>query len=121
MDHQETDDLGGHNAMLFARTYPLTAQVVPTLVAFLRHFKWNSIALIKNVELNAFQMKGTRPFWSFNLNKSEICILVGKSELFFLIEKCTEKKLTFFWTKACWKANLPYKTKENRRGLIVSK
>ena len=72
MDHQETDDSGGHNAMLFARTYPLTAQVVPTLVAILRHFKWNSIALIKNVELNAFQMKGNikiaETFRSFGVN-----------------------------------------------------
>jgi len=54
MAHQESFESDWKNILL-ARTYPLTSQVIPNLVAILRHFKWNKIALIQNSQLNAFQ------------------------------------------------------------------
>ena len=54
MAHQESFESDWKNILL-ARTYPLTSQVIPNLVAILRHFNWNRIALIQNTQLNAFQ------------------------------------------------------------------
>eukprot|EP00795_Rhopilema_esculentum_P009034 gene9034-16677_t len=53
MVHKKSED-----KLLFARTYPLTTQIVPTIVAILNRFKWKKIAIMKNEELNALQMSG---------------------------------------------------------------
>ncbi len=41
--------------MLFARTYPLDEQLVPTIVPTLKQFQWDRIALITHKEQASFQ------------------------------------------------------------------
>eukprot|EP00794_Sanderia_malayensis_P009041 gene9041-10008_t len=45
-----------HSNLLFTRTYPLTVQLVPSVVAVLQKFGWDEIALITNKQPYSFRL-----------------------------------------------------------------